>query len=195
MWWQKYRLSKDNRIRFCLFDGGKMKDSNIESWKDKDKDFLIAHYREVSNESRAYDRLIWEIPSIAIVILGALFTAAYVHTPPSILLRTVLTGFAALWAFGVIVFAKKHEFFNGIQKKRLMRLEDEAFEIINLQRLSDPKKYKKLEIKKSHWEEPKGLQHLGAHHTLNGILWIMFLSAVSLTILNFISLLTVHRTF
>lgn len=164
-----------------------MKDSDIESWKDKDKDFLIAHYHEVSDESRAYDRLIWEIPSIAIAIVGALLTAAYVYAP-NILIRTLLTGFAAMWAFGVMVFAAKHEFFNGLQKKRLMRLEDEAFEILNLQRFGDPKKYEKLEVVKSHWEKPKGLQRLGAHHTLNIVLWIMFLCVAGLTTYNLISL-------
>ena len=164
-----------------------MKDSDIESLKDKDKDFLIAHYREVANESRLYDRLIWEIPSIAIAIVGALLTAAYVYAP-DIWLRTLLTGFAAMWAFGVIVFAEKHEFFAILKKKRLARLEEEVFGISNLQRFGDPKKYEKLEVTKSHWEKPRGLRHLRAHSTLNVILWIMFLCVAGLTTYNLISL-------
>jgi len=165
-----------------------MEDSDIENWKEKDKDFLIAHYREVGEESRLYDRLIWEVPSIAIAIVGALLIAAYAYAP-NMLLRTLLTGLATIWAFGVIIFAVKHEFFVTRQKTRLTILEEECFGILNLQRFTDPRKFQKLKVEKSHWEKPKGLQHLSAHSTLNVVLWIMFLCVAGLTTCNLISLL------
>ena len=120
-----------SRLKF-LGEGGiiEMADEkyvfNAESWQNKDKDFLVAHYSEVGEESRLYDKLIWEVPSIAIVIVSALLIAAYAHTP-NLLLRTLFTALAALWTFGMIVFVSKHQFFAALQKKRLMIFGREVF--------------------------------------------------------------------
>lgn len=168
-------------------DSDKNKGSDTIRWKEKDKDYLIAHYHEVGEASRLYDRLIWEVPSIAIAIVGGLITAAYVREQPPVV-RTLLTGIAAMWAFGVIVFAVKHQFFVRIQKKRLAVLEHEAFEIPRLQRSGDTKEYEELGIMEPYPKDPEGLERLGAHRTLNVILWVMFLCAAGLTTYNLISL-------
>ncbi len=165
-----------------------MTKADIKSWQNKDKDFLIAHYHEVGEESRLYDRLIWEVPSIAILIISALLIAAYAYAP-NLLLRTILTALATLWAFGTIVFAVKHQFFVVLQKTRLMTLEEKGFGMLNLQRFSSDKKTKNLKLQKSHWERPEGLQQLSAHTWLNRILQIMFLSLLGLTIWNLVDFL------
>jgi len=166
-----------------------MNNDDIESWQNKDKDFVLAHYHEVGEESRLYDRLIWEVPSIAIVIISALLIAAYAYAP-NLLLRMILTALAAVWAFGMIIFAVKHQYFVGLKKIRLMTLEEKCFGMLNLQRFTDPDKAKNLKLRKSHWERPEGLQHQSAHRWLMGTLWIMFVSLVGLTIWNLVDLLT-----
>jgi len=161
---------------------------DIESWQDKDKDFLIAHYHEVGDESRLYDRLIWEVPSIAIAIISGLLIAAYAYAP-NLLLRALLTALAAIWAFGMIVFVTKHQFFVIRKKERLMTLEERGFGMLNLQRSTDPDdpKVQALGLQTSHWERAKGLNQWSAHRSLKRTLWIMFICLAGLTIYNIIA--------
>lgn len=166
-----------------------MKSNDVASWAGKDKNFLIAHYNEVGEESRLYDRLLWELPSIAIAIASGLLITSYVVTSSPVL-SLICTALATIWVFVMIIAAKKHEYFVSLQKARLMTLEENGFSILNLQRVTNPDKTLDVPLQKTHWKKPKKLQCLSAHLCLNCALWITFIGSLVLTISNLIKWVT-----
>jgi len=153
--------------------------SSSSQWKNKDKDDLRAHYEEVGEESRLYDRLIWEIPSVAMAIVGAFIAVAYGYIF-NLWVRLVLLILAALWLFMVLVVSTRHMFFVDRQKMRLIDIEENSFEISSLQRFSK-RKGKELGVRIDHWQDPLGvLRGQSAHLWLKRVLWATLLSMILL---------------
>jgi len=156
------------------------KDSSEDDWKNKDKNDLRTHYEEVGEECRLYDRLIWEIPSLAVTVVGALIVVTYAYINV-IYVRIFVLLSAALWLYAIIITTIKHMFFAGIQKKRLMTIEEKGFLIPNLQRFTVSKDQA---IETSHWEKASGLQKQRAHAWLKRVLVLTLFLVVFLFLYN-----------
>ncbi|OGD54032.1 hypothetical protein A3K80_00250 [Candidatus Bathyarchaeota archaeon RBG_13_38_9] len=137
-------------------------------------DYLIAHYEEIGKECLFLDRLIWEIPSLALAIIVGIITVAYYYVS-TLLIRMILLLIGIFWYFTIIVATEKHMLFVWNRKERLMLIEDRYFKIPdlpNVQRFGESKWYNGST---QHWKQLKGIQKLRAHDFLKTALYVTFI--------------------
>jgi len=155
------------------------------------EDFIVGQYRECGRAAALYDNAIWQIPSAAFLISGALITLAYGYTNISFIRGIVLT-IAAVWTFILFIVMNKHMFFVLKQKEKMICIEVEEFKISSLQRFSQPRKELKERLTKfdyafDGWESPKGIA-IGAHRILKIGMVILSVMLLILAISNFFSI-------
>jgi hypothetical protein len=112
-----------------------------------------AQYREVYESWRQHDRLIWQTPSIIVVVAGALVGASFALGIPW-WAREFIIGFAFILS-SVLTFALiKHRYFIDIEQANLLYLE-KNYAIKSIQRMSRPlgRRRDNYVIRKANWFE------------------------------------------
>lgn len=132
-------------------------------------------YRESYECWRQHDRLIWQTPSIIVVVAGALVGASFALEVPW-WAREFIIGFALILSL-VLTFALiKHRYFIDLEQATLTSLE-KKYAIKRLQRMSKPSGNKREyhEVKDATWFE-----NLSAHRIFK---WGMYIICSSLLFL------------
>jgi purine-cytosine permease-like protein len=80
-------------------------------------------YRQLREDWRHYDKLIWGASSIVITITGIMIGIAY-GTIENLWVRAGLLGVAAFWTFTLFISIVKHRFFQSARSKRFQMIEN-----------------------------------------------------------------------
>jgi hypothetical protein len=162
---------------YCPFCGKPLAENTKAAMKNEG---IVHQYEECGRAAALYDNAIWQIPSTAFLITGALISLAYgyVNAP---LIRGFVLIICAFWIFTLFVVMNKHMFFVYKQKEKMTLIEVKEFRVSSLQRFSKPnarlvKNLANFKYAFDEWEQPKGIiQRIGAHQILKvGMLLLIF---------------------
>ena len=96
---------------------------------------MIAYYRELAEEKRLYDRLIWQIPTLVLAITTGIVAVAYSYVQETVT-RVVIIFLGIFWVFAMLVVTTKHQYFGMIQRKLLMHIEYKYMRLPPVQRFT-----------------------------------------------------------
>jgi len=100
------------------------------------QDAFIAQYRECYQHLRAHDALVWQTPSIAATINGALIVVAFRYIQ-DIIVREVLLLLGMVLTTALLYALIKHRYFLFIEQQSLTKIEKEL-NVKHIQRTTLP---------------------------------------------------------
>ena len=168
-----------------------------------EKEYVIAYYRELAEDKRLYDRLIWQIPTLVLTITTGIVAVAYSYVQDDAI-RAVIFFLGIFWVFAMLVVTIKHQYFGMVQRKLLILIEHKYMHLPPVQRFTRRETIEYLrELAKragrdeeaalwseiydaaSTWNAPHGLERLSAWRILK---WSVILTLLVLMALEGYSL-------
>ena len=169
-----------------------------------EKEYVIIYYRELAEEKRLYDRLIWQIPTLVLAITTGIVAVAYGYVQDNAI-RALILFIGMFWVFAMLVVTVKHQYFGMIQRKLLMFIEHEYMHLPPVQRLTRRKTIREFAERAGQdeeaalwsevydatnmWSAPHGLEKLSAWRTLKWSVMLTLLVLIALEGYSLASLL------
>ena len=141
-------------------------------------------YRQLREDWRHYDRLIWGAPSIVITITGIVIGIAY-GTVENLLVRAGLLFAASLWTFTLFISIRKHRLFQSARTNQFWRIEERMG--LGRTLMKTPEARKTLSPEKG-WRY-NWFKRRSGYRWLAGSIFVMFLIAFSLFLGTILQLL------
>lgn len=135
-------------------------------------------YRQLREDWRHYDKLIWAAPSIVITITGILIGIAY--KIENLGIRLALLGMASVWIFTLLVSIVKHRLFQEARTSVIYEIEKPSGKFCTPIETDDAINKLKRERKLKQKPETRHFEGCPGYKLLRGSIILMFAITLSL---------------